>query len=146
MKSRFTETQLITLGTYGFEQQFLIRNGYKVLQRHRINGASYVLAQRKKVRMLFQVRIIYKDKLVVDSIKRTRNDLQNVYRSFIDRAKTLGAIPALCQFDFDEDVNYLIENQKYGKFSFIEVDGQKIYMSEPISKLEYRTSNEKHQS
>ena len=142
MKSRYKDSQLITLGTYGFEQQYLFRNGYKVVQKNRINGSSFVLAKKDKIRILFLLRIFYKGEVVIDSSKRTKKDNQKTCHLLVERAKMQGALPAFVRLDFDEDVRYLLEKEKPGKFSIIEVDDETLYMSQPLAKLEYRTPYE----
>jgi hypothetical protein len=144
MKNKYEDHQLITLGTYAFEQQFLIRNGYKVLNRYRLNGASFVLAQKDKQRVLFLMHITHKEKIVIDSLKRTKKDRKEIYKRIFEEAQLQGALPALGRLELADNPETLLKIHPSGQITILETDKGNLYVSQPLAKLEYRTRYDKH--
>lgn len=137
MKSRFSYKELITLGTYAFEHQFLLANGYTIKEKYRAGGASFVLAQKGKIRVMFLLQIHNQDKIVIDDVKRTKKDKRDRYTLLLERAKLQGALSAIAKINLDDNLDRLIEHHPQGKHSILETDKGILYFSQPIAKLEY---------
>lgn len=144
MKHKYIDHHLITLGTYAFEQQFLIRNGYKVIERYRVNGASFVLTQKDKQRVMFLMHINYNQRFIVDYIKRSKKDKKEIYKLLFEKAQLQGALPALGRLELADNLETLTLGHPSGKLTILETDKGNLYVSQPLAKLEYRTRYDKH--
>jgi hypothetical protein len=139
MKDIFSDKDLIKLGTHAFEQKFLITNGYKVINRHRYGGASFVLAQKSKIRLMFLLHIYYQDKIVIDEMKRTKKDTKDLYKLLLERAQIQGALAAIAKIDLDDNLDRLTERHPAVKQSVLGTNKGILYVSQPIAKVKYRT-------
>jgi hypothetical protein len=139
MKDIFSDKDLIKLGTHVFEQQFLITNGYKVINRHRVGGESFVLAQKNKIRVMFLLHVHYKDRIVIDSLKCEKKGRQDLYTLLMERARIQGALAAIAKIDLDDNLDRLMERHPAVKQSVLGTNKGTLYVSQPIAKLKYRT-------
>jgi hypothetical protein len=144
MKSRFFNKELISLGTYAFEQQFLLANGYTIKEKYRAGGASFVLAAKGNLRVMFLLHIHYQEKIVIDNVKRTKKDKSDLYKALSERAQLQGALAAIAKINLDDNLDRLIKLHPQGKQTILETDKGVLYVSQPIAKLEYRRPYDKH--
>jgi hypothetical protein len=144
MKHKYTDHQIVTLATYAFEQQYLRGNSYKVIHKYRVNGASLVLAQKGKLRVVFLLHITYNDRFVIDYLKKAKKNKNEIYKLLFETAQMQGALPALCKLDLNDNLETLTVGHLSGKLTILETDKGNLYVSQPLAKLEYRTRYDKH--
>ena len=144
MKVKYTDHQIVTLATFAFEQNYLLGNGYKVIHKYRVNGASLVLAQKGKLRVVFLLHITYNDRFVIDYLKKAKKNKNEIYKLLFETAQMQGALPALCKLDLNDNLETLTVGHLSGKLTILETDKGNLYVSQPLAKLEYRTRYDKH--